>query len=53
MERGYLSRTTAIQKTLTTLRFLWHSHQGPERQATGYKGFLLPFSGQDDGPAHH
>src|SRR5579863_7136441 len=39
IERGLLSRVEAIDRTLTILRFLQFSHQGPEEDATGYKGF--------------
>jgi hypothetical protein len=36
VERGFMSRAEAAQRTLTTLRFLWESKQGPEPDATGY-----------------
>jgi hypothetical protein len=42
-ERGLLSRTEAIERTLTILRFFSSSHQGPEADATGYKGFYYHF----------
>jgi hypothetical protein len=43
VERGYISREDAAERTLTTLRFFWNSHQGPEPDATGYKGFYYHF----------
>ncbi len=43
VERGYLSRTEAVERTLTLLRFLASSPQGPEADATGYKGFYYHF----------
>lgn len=43
VERGFKSREMAIKKTLATLRFFWNSHQGPEPDATGYKGFYYHF----------
>jgi len=42
-ERGFLSRAEAVKRTLTTLRFFWHSPQGAEPAATGYKGFFYHF----------
>jgi hypothetical protein len=39
VERGFITRDDAIKRTLTTLRFFWNSPQGPEPDATGYKGF--------------
>jgi hypothetical protein len=43
VERGLLSRAEAIERTLTLLRFFSSSHQGPEADATGYKGFYYHF----------
>jgi hypothetical protein len=42
-ERGLLSRSEAIERTLMLLRFFQSSHQGPETDATGYKGFYYHF----------
>ncbi len=42
-ERGLISRDEARRRTLTTLRFLSKSHQGTEREASGYKGFFYHF----------
>ncbi len=43
VDRGFLSRHTAITRALCTLRFFHASHQGPEPDATGYKGFYYHF----------
>jgi len=43
VERGWMSRRDAVERTLTTLRFFWNSPQGPEPDATGYKGFYYHF----------
>ena len=43
VERGFITRKEAIQRTLTTLRFFWNSSHGPEPDATGYKGFYYHF----------
>ncbi|MEP6946108.1 MAG: glucoamylase family protein [Acidobacteriota bacterium] len=43
VERGFMTRIAAVERTLTTLRFFWNSSQGPEPDATGYKGFYYHF----------
>ncbi len=43
VERGYMSRIAAVERTLTTLRFFWNSPQGTEPDVTGYKGFYYHF----------
>jgi hypothetical protein len=43
VERGLITRDEAAERTLTTLRFFWGSKQGPEPDATGYKGFYYHF----------
>jgi hypothetical protein len=43
VENGFITRTDAISRTLTALRFFWNSSQGPEPDATGYKGFYYHF----------
>jgi hypothetical protein len=43
VERGYLARDAAVARTRATLRFFWTSAQGPEPNATGYKGFYYHF----------
>ena len=42
-ERGFITRSEAIRRTLTTLRFFRDSRQSEERTATGYKGFYYHF----------
>lgn len=41
--RGYLSRSNALQRTLTTLRFFSGSEQSNAPDATGYRGFYYHF----------
>jgi hypothetical protein len=43
VERGYITRDDAIERTLACMRFFWNSAQGPENDATGYKGFYYHF----------
>ncbi len=43
VERNFMHRTDAARRTLTTLRFFDASVQGPEADATGYKGFYYHF----------
>ena len=43
VERGFMTRAAAVERTLTTLRFFWASAQGPEPDATGYQGFYYHF----------
>ena len=43
VERGFISRADAIERTLTTLRFFRDSPQTGEPDATGYKGFYYHF----------
>ena len=43
VERGFMSRAAAVERTLATLRFFWNSPQGPEPDATGYQGFYYHF----------
>ena len=45
VERGFISRAAAVERTLTTLRFFSNSPQGPQHDATGYQGPLLSFFG--------
>lgn len=50
VERGWVARKEAVERSLITLRFFANSHQGPEADGTGYEGFyyhfLEPGSGQ-------
>jgi hypothetical protein len=49
-ERGYVSRTDATRRTLTTLRYLWQLPQGPSPTGvSGYQGFFYHFLNLDDG----
>ena len=43
VERGFINRADAAQRTLTTLRFFRNSSQGTDSEATGYKGFYYHF----------
>jgi hypothetical protein len=43
VERGFITRDDAISRILTSLRFFSQSPQGPEADATGYKGFYYHF----------
>jgi hypothetical protein len=49
VERGFISRAAAVERTLATLRFFWNSPQGPEPDATGYKGFYYHFLDMQSG----
>lgn len=42
-ERGWISRTQAVDITLKTLEFFAASHQGPDTDVTGHKGFYYHF----------
>ncbi|MER8963373.1 MULTISPECIES: glucoamylase family protein [unclassified Mesorhizobium] len=43
VERGFMTRAAAAERTLATLRFFWNAPQGPEADATGHKGFYYHF----------
>ncbi len=43
VERGFMPRAAAVERTLATLRFFWNSSQGPEPDATGHHGFYYHF----------
>ena len=43
VERGFVTRSEAVKRTLATLRFFRNSHQGTEVDATGYQGFYYHF----------
>jgi hypothetical protein len=43
VERGFMSRAASVERTPATLRFFWNSPQGPEPDATGYRGFYYHF----------
>src|SRR5687768_10164626 len=43
VERSFLSRAQAVERTLATLRFFWKAPQGPQPDATGHQGFFYHF----------
>jgi hypothetical protein len=43
LEKGWISKRDFRNRILTLFRFLFNSHQGPEADATGYKGFYYHF----------
>ena len=43
VERAFMSRTEAAERTLTTLRLFRNSSQGTQPEATGYKGVYYHF----------
>ena len=49
VERGWMTRTSAAERTLVTLRFFWNSTQGTQPDATGYKGFYYHFLDMQSG----
>ena len=49
VERGFISRDEAIERTLATLRFFWNSEQSTNPDATGYKGFYYHFLDMETG----
>ena len=50
VERGYVTRAQAAERTLTTLRFLWGLPQGPQAAGVGGKdGFFYHFLDMETG----
>ena len=50
IERGYITRAEGVQRTLTTLRFLWRAPQGPAASGvTGHHGFFYHFLDMNTG----
>jgi hypothetical protein len=43
VERRFVSHRAALERTLRTLQFFHDSKQGPEADATGYRGFYYHF----------
>ena len=43
VERSYVSRRQAVDRTLATLRFFWNAPHGPMPDATGHRGFFYHF----------
>ncbi|MCU0647555.1 MAG: hypothetical protein MUF00_06150 [Gemmatimonadaceae bacterium] len=49
-ERGWITRTQAAERTLTTLRYLWQLPQGPAATGvSGFHGFFYHFLNYTDG----
>jgi hypothetical protein len=49
VQRGFITRKAAVERTLTTLRFFWQSPQGTAANATGYRGFYYHFLDMQSG----
>ena len=50
VERGYVTREQAAERTLNTLRFLYNAPQGSQAtNVTGYKGFFYHFLDMETG----
>ena len=50
VERGYVTREQARERTLVTLRFFWSAPQGPAPAGmTGHRGFFYHFLDMDKG----
>ncbi|MES2148536.1 MAG: glucoamylase family protein [Pseudomonadota bacterium] len=49
VERGWMSRGHALERTLLTLRFLAGSTQGTQADASGYRGFYYHFLEMESG----
>ncbi len=49
IEREWMERADAVQRTLVTLRFLMASDQSGSARATGYRGFYFHFLDMDSG----
>jgi hypothetical protein len=50
IERGYVARSAAAERVLTTLRFMYRAPQGPQPTGvTGYKGFFYHFLDMETG----
>lgn len=43
VERSWMTRTEAVERSLAALRFFWTSPQGTAPDATGYNGFYYHF----------
>ena len=50
VERGWITRDEAVQRTLATLQWFWRAPQGTAaRGMTGYRGFFYHFLDMQDG----
>ena len=43
VERSFVTRPQALERTLATLGFFWNAPQGPMADATGHRGFFYHF----------
>ena len=43
VERSFVTRAQAVERTLATLRFFWNAPHGPMPDATGHRGFFYHF----------
>ena len=43
VERSFVTRARAVERTLATLRFFWNAPQGTAPDATGHRGFFYHF----------
>ncbi len=53
VERQYMTRDEAVERTAVTLRFFAKSAHGPEKDATGYRGFYYHFLDMKRGVRAH
>ena len=49
VERGWMTRADAVQRSLVALRFFWHSDQSGKPESTGRHGFYFHFLHMDSG----
>ena len=49
VERGWVTRAEAVERTLAMMRFFWTSPQGTAPDGTGYKGFYYHFLDMTNG----
>ena len=49
VERGWMARDDAVERTLITLRWFYNSDQSGQKNATGYKGFFYHFLDMETG----
>ena len=43
VERSFVARAQAVERTLATLRVFWNAPHGPMPDATGHRGFFYHF----------
>src|SRR6202035_5013816 len=49
VERGFMSRSEALKRTLAAVRFFSDSAQGPQPDSTGHHGFYYHFLDMESG----